>query len=44
MQEQLGQMERELKIRNYSNKTMKSYLYGLKKYFVYKKDDLEILA
>ncbi|MBU1017056.1 tyrosine-type recombinase/integrase [Patescibacteria group bacterium] len=43
MQQQLGQTERELKIRNYSSKTIKSYLYGLKEYFVYKKDNLEIL-
>jgi len=41
MQEQLKQTERELKIRNYSQKTIKSYLYGLKKYFAFKKQGLE---
>ncbi|MBL7156362.1 MAG: tyrosine-type recombinase/integrase [Candidatus Pacebacteria bacterium] len=43
MQKQLGRTERELKIRNYSSKTIKSYLYGLKEYFAYKRNNLEIL-
>ncbi|MFH1145702.1 MAG: tyrosine-type recombinase/integrase [bacterium] len=43
MQQQLKQTERELRIRNYSAKTIKSYLYGLKEYFVFKKDGLEVL-
>lgn len=37
MQEQLTKMERELKIRNYSPKTIKTYLYGLREYFNFKK-------
>lgn len=41
MQKQLEQTERELKIRNYSYKTIKSYLYGLEDYFSFKRDDLE---
>lgn len=41
MQNQIEQTERELKIRNYSPKTIKSYLYGLKEYFVFKKQDFE---
>lgn len=43
MQKQLTQTEQELKIRNYSHKTIKSYLYGLKKYFAFKKNDFESL-
>jgi len=43
MQEQLNQTERELKIRNYSPKTIKSYLYGMREYFTFKKVDLETL-
>lgn len=43
MQKQLEQAERELKIGNYSPKTIKSYLYGLKEYFVFKKQDFENL-
>lgn len=39
MQKQLEQTERELRIRNYSSKTIKSYLYGLKEYFLFKKTD-----
>lgn len=35
--------ERELRIRNYSSKTVKSYLYGLEKYFAFKKDNFEFL-
>lgn len=43
MQKQLYQVERELKIRNYSGKTIKSYLYGLNEYFAFKKYDFESL-
>lgn len=43
MQKQLNQTSRELRIRNYSPKTTKSYLYGLREYFAFKKDDLEKL-
>ena len=43
MQEQLNQVERELKIRNYSPKTIKGYLYGLQGYFSFKKVNLENL-
>ena len=43
MQKQLDQTERELRIRNYSQKTIKSYLYGLKEYFAFKKSNFEIL-
>lgn len=41
MQEQLDKTERELKILNYSYKTIKSYLYGLREYFTFKKSDFE---
>lgn len=43
MQQQLKQAEQELKIRNYSSKTIKSYIYGLKEYFTFKKYDFESL-
>ncbi len=43
MQKQLNLVQRELKIKNYSPKTVKSYLYGLKKYFTFKKRNLETL-
>lgn len=33
MQVELKKIERELKIRNYSLQTIKSYLYGLREYF-----------
>jgi site-specific recombinase XerD len=36
MQTELQKTERELKIKNYSSKTIKSYLYGLRKYFSFK--------
>ncbi|MFZ3386711.1 MAG: site-specific tyrosine recombinase/integron integrase [Candidatus Hydromicrobium sp.] len=39
----MEQTERELKIRNYSPKTIKSYLHGLKEYFSFKKANLENL-
>ena len=37
MQKQLEQIKKELKIRDYSSKTIKSYLYELKEYFAFKK-------
>ena len=43
MQSELERVERELKIRNYSPKTLKSYLYGLREYFGYKKENPETL-
>ncbi|MHB8281103.1 MAG: tyrosine-type recombinase/integrase [Candidatus Humimicrobiaceae bacterium] len=43
MQKQLEQTVRELKIRNYSHKTAKSYLYALKEYFAFKKYNLDSL-
>jgi hypothetical protein len=43
MQNQIEPTERELKIRNYSPKTIKSYIYGLKEYFAFKKKDFENL-
>src|SRR3989338_1064626 len=43
MQIQLDKMEQELRIRNYSPKTVKSYLYGLREYLAFKKENLEIL-
>ena len=43
MQDFLNKTTIELKIRNYSPKTVKSYLYALKKYFTFKKDNLEKL-
>lgn len=43
MQKQLNNIEQELKIRDYSPKTVKSYLHGIKKYFLFKKSDLKDL-
>lgn len=43
MQEQLDKTEQELKIRNYSQKTVKSYLYGLREYFAFKKNNFRKL-
>ena len=43
MQKQLDLTKRELLIRNYSSKTIKSYLHGLKAYFVLKKTKFDIL-
>lgn len=43
MQTELQKTERELKIRNYSRKTIKSYLYGLREYFSFKGDGFERL-
>ena len=39
MQTELQKTERELKIKNYSSKTIKSYLYGLREYFSFKDGD-----
>ena len=36
MQKQLEQTEKELKIRNYSHKTVKSYLHAFREYFAIK--------
>ncbi len=44
MEEQLNRAERELRICNYSRKTIKAYLYGLREYFSFKKKDIEILG
>ena len=41
MQDQLEKTQRELKILNYSPKTIKGYLYGLREYFAYKKSGFE---
>lgn len=41
MQNQIEKTIRELKIRNYSFRTINCYLYGLKEYFSYKKQDFE---
>ena len=43
MQHFLNKTATELKIGNYSPKTVKSYLYTLKKYFTFKKDNIEKL-
>lgn len=43
MQTELQKTERELKIRNYSSKTIKSYLYALREYFAFKKNGIEKL-
>lgn len=43
MQNQIDKTIRELKIRNYSYKTVKSYIYSLKEYFAYKKIGFEQL-
>ncbi len=42
MQIELGKLERELKIRNYSPRTIKSYIYALEQYFSYKKSDFSV--
>ncbi len=41
MQTQLNLFERELKIRNYSPKTIKAYIHGLKEYLSFKKQNLD---
>lgn len=43
MQQQLDRTERELRIRNYSVKTVKSYLYGLREYFAFKQGNGDVL-
>ncbi|MDA1317133.1 MAG: tyrosine-type recombinase/integrase [bacterium] len=43
MQTELQKTERELKIKNYSPKTLKSYLYGLREYFSFKEKDYNSL-
>lgn len=43
MQNLLNQTNLELKIRNYSPKTIKSYLHALKEYFIFDKNNLEKL-
>jgi len=43
MQEWLDRALREMRIRNYSPKTIKSYLYSIKEYLSYKKSDFEQL-
>lgn len=40
MQIELRKIERELRVVNYSQKTIKSYLYGLREYFSFKGNDL----
>lgn len=43
MQTELEKTRRELKIKNYSSKTIKSYHYGLKEYLSFKGDDFTVL-
>jgi site-specific recombinase XerD len=43
MQQVLQKVERELKLRNYSNKTVKAYLFCTKEYLKYKKADFDQL-
>jgi site-specific recombinase XerD len=43
MQKQLKLVVRELRLRNYSPRTVKSYLYGLRNYFKFKKSDFRRL-
>lgn len=43
MQTELQKTERELRIKNYSAKTVKSYLYGLREYFSFKNNDFTML-
>ncbi|MBU0578473.1 site-specific integrase [Patescibacteria group bacterium] len=43
IQNQLKQTEQELLLRNYSSKTIKSYLLALKKYFTFKKISVQVL-
>src|SRR3989338_6427629 len=40
MQELLGKVKQELRLRNYSLKTIQSYLFCLREYFAYKRGDL----
>jgi len=43
MQTELNKTGQELKIRNYSPRTLKNYLYGLEKYFSFKKNNFKVL-
>jgi site-specific recombinase XerD len=43
MIKELNKIERDLKIKNYSSKTIKSYLYGLREYFSFKEKDYNSL-
>jgi len=43
MKKLLDQLENELRIYNYSSKTVKSYLYNLIEYLAFKKSNLEKL-
>ncbi|GEM_PF-7028758 len=43
MQELLGKVQEELRLRNYSPKTIRAYLACVRDYFGYKKDALSIL-
>ena len=43
MQYFLDKTDKELKLRNYSPKTIKSYHYALKEYFYFKKDNFQVL-
>ena len=43
MQAELQKIKRELKIRNYSPKTIKSYLYALREYFLFKEKNFSKL-
>jgi len=43
MQTELQKTERELKIKNYSSKTIKSYLYGIREYFSFKGGNFTML-
>ncbi|MDD5567433.1 MAG: tyrosine-type recombinase/integrase [Patescibacteria group bacterium] len=42
IQSELDSTEKELKIRNYSPKTVKSYLYAIREYFIFKNRDYHI--
>jgi len=43
VEKEIQRVERELKIRSYSPKTIKSYLYGLRQYFLFKRNNFERL-
>lgn len=43
MFEELEKTQREMRLRNYSPKTVKSYLYGLKEYFSFRGEDFETI-
>lgn len=42
MQTEMSKLERELRIRNYSPRTIKSYIFALKQYFSFKKSDFSV--